>query len=49
VVSASHAYKMRNSSFTVLSERRWGRRAGEQAALSPGQQQEVIALVRDND
>jgi transposase len=31
----------------VLAERRQGRRAGEQAALSPGQEKEVIALVRD--
>jgi hypothetical protein len=41
--------RYREGGFTALSERRWGRRAGEQAALSPGQQQEVIALVRNND
>src|SRR5215211_3318975 len=31
----------------ALAERRRGRRPGEQAALSPAQEQEVIALVRD--
>src|SRR5215207_4485861 len=31
-----------------LSERRRGRRPGEQAALSASQQQEVIALVRES-
>jgi transposase len=38
----------RDGGFTALSERRRGRRAGEQAALSASQQQQVIALVRDS-
>ncbi len=39
--------RYRAGGFKALSEQRRGRRAGEQAALSPGQQQEVIALVSD--
>jgi transposase len=38
----------RDGSWAALSQRRRGRRAGEQAALSASQQQEVIALVRDS-
>src|SRR5262245_20149703 len=37
----------RDGGWDALSERRRGRRAGEQAALSASQQQQVIALVRD--
>jgi transposase len=37
----------RQGGWDALSERRRGRRAGEQAALSETQQQQVIALVRD--
>jgi transposase len=37
----------RQGGWAALSERRRGRRAGEQAALSASQQQQVIALVRD--
>src|SRR6266516_3146516 len=40
--------RYRQGGFTALSERRRGRRAGEQAALSASQQQQVIALVRDS-
>src|SRR5262245_2424342 len=40
--------RYRDGGFTALSERRRGRRAGEQAALSASQQQEIIALVRDS-
>src|SRR6266536_5998486 len=39
--------RYRQGGFQALSERRRGRRAGEQAALSESQQQEVIALVRE--
>ena len=39
--------RYRQGGWDALSERRRGRRAGEQAALSASQQQEVIALVRD--
>jgi transposase-like protein len=39
--------RYRQGGFQGLAERRRGRRAGEQAALATGQQQEVIALVRD--
>jgi transposase len=39
--------RYRAGGWPALAERRRGRRAGEQAALSPGQEQEVIALVRD--
>jgi transposase len=39
--------RYRDGGFTALSQRRRGRRAGEQAALTQTQQQEVIALVRD--
>ncbi len=39
--------RYREGGWPALAERRRGRRAGEQAALSPGQEQEVIALVRD--
>jgi transposase len=39
--------RYRQGGWDALSERRRGRRAGEQAALSPSQQQQVIALVRD--
>jgi transposase len=39
--------RYREGGWDGLSERRRGRRAGEQAALSERQQQEVIALVRD--
>ena len=38
----------REGGWAGLAERRRGRRAGEQAALSAGQQREVIALVRDS-
>jgi len=38
----------REGGFTALSQRRRGRRPGEQAALSASQQQQVIALVRDS-
>jgi transposase len=38
----------RQGGWDALSQRRRGRRAGEQAALSANQQQEVIALVRDS-
>src|SRR5213592_215838 len=37
----------REGGWAGLAERRRGRRAGEQAVLTEGQQQEVIALVRD--
>jgi transposase len=37
----------RQGGWAALSERRRGRRAGEQAALSASRQQELIALVRD--
>jgi transposase len=40
--------RYRAGGWAALSERRRGRRAGEQAALSASQQQEVIALVRDS-
>jgi transposase len=39
--------RYREGGWDSLSERRRGRRAGEQAALSQRQQQEVITLVRD--
>ena len=39
--------RYRQGGWDGLSERRRGRRPGEQAALSEPQQQEVIALVRD--
>jgi transposase len=39
--------RYRQGGWEGLAERRRGRRAGEQAALSKRQQQEVIALVRD--
>jgi transposase len=39
--------RYRQGGWNGLSERRRGRRAGEQAALSERQQQEVIALVRE--
>jgi transposase len=39
--------RYRQGGFHALSQRRRGRRAGEQAALSETQQQEIIALVRD--
>ena len=39
--------RYRQGGWAGLGERRRGRRAGEQAALSESQQQEVIALVRD--
>jgi transposase len=39
--------RYREGGWDSLSERRRGRRAGEQAALSERQQQEVIALVRE--
>jgi transposase len=39
--------RYRDGGWAGLAERRRGRRAGEQAALAAGQQQEVIALVRD--
>jgi transposase len=39
--------RYRQGGWNGLSERRRGRRPGEQAALSQPQQQEVIALVRD--
>jgi transposase len=39
--------RYREGGWEGLSERRRGRRPGEQAALSEHQQQEVIALVRD--
>src|SRR5215207_5840517 len=39
--------RYRQGGFPGLSARRRGRRAGEQAALSEAQQQEVIALVRE--
>jgi transposase len=40
--------RYRDGGWAALSQRRRGRRAGEQAALSETQQQEVIALVRDS-
>ena len=40
--------RYRAGGWTGLSERRRGRRAGEQPALSQPQQQEVIALVRES-
>ncbi len=40
--------RYRQGGWDALSERRRGRRAGEQAALSERQQQQVIALVRDS-
>jgi transposase len=40
--------RYRQGGWEGLSERRRGRRPGEQAALSEPQQQEVIALVRDS-
>src|SRR6266536_2531854 len=40
--------RYRDGGFAALSQRRRGRRAGEQAALSASQQQQVIALVRDS-
>jgi transposase len=40
--------RYREGGWDGLSERRRGRRPGEQAALSEPQQQEVIALVRDS-
>ena len=39
--------RYREGGWAGLSERRRGRRAGEQAALSERQQQEVITLVRE--
>jgi transposase len=39
--------RYRQGGWEALAERRRGRRAGEQAALTKTQQQEVIALVRD--
>jgi transposase-like protein len=39
--------RYRDGGFAALSQRRRGRRTGEQAALSASQQQQVIALVRD--
>jgi transposase len=39
--------RYRQGGWDSLSERRRGRRAGEQAALSERQQQEVVALVRE--
>jgi transposase len=39
--------RYRQGGWDALSERRRGRRPGEQAALSASQQQEVIALVRE--
>src|SRR4029450_12193100 len=39
--------RYRKGGWDGLSERRRGRRPGEQAALSAPQQQEVIALVRN--
>jgi transposase len=39
--------RYREGGWSGLSERRRGRRPGEQAALAEPQQQEVIALVRD--
>jgi transposase len=39
--------RYRHGGWEALSQRRRGRRAGEPASLSPGQQQEVIALVRE--
>ena len=39
--------RYRQGGFQGLSARRRGRRAGEQAALTGPQQQEVIALVRE--
>jgi transposase len=39
--------RYREGGWAGLSERRRGRRPGEQAALSQHQQQEIIALVRD--
>src|SRR6266536_279750 len=41
--------RYRQGGWDALSQRRRGRRAGEQAALSASQQQqEIIALVRDS-
>src|SRR5918994_2844531 len=39
--------RYRQGGWDGLAERRRGRRPGDQAALSPRQQQEVIALVRE--
>ena len=39
--------RYRHGGWDALSQRRRGRRAGEPATLSPRQQQEVIALVRE--
>ena len=39
--------RYRQGGWAGLSEQRRGRRAGEQAALSKTQQQEVVALVRE--
>jgi transposase len=39
--------RYRQGGWAALAERRRGRRAGEQAALTAGQQEEVIALVRE--
>jgi transposase len=39
--------RYRHGGWDALSQRRRGRRAGEPATLSPSQQQEVIALVRE--
>jgi transposase len=39
--------RYRHGGWGALSQRRRGRRAGEPATLSPRQQQEVIALVRE--
>jgi transposase len=39
--------RYREGGFQGLAERRRGRRPGEQPALSPPQQQEVVALVRE--
>ena len=40
--------RYQNGGWDALAERRRGRRAGEQPALSASQQQQVIALVRDS-
>jgi transposase len=40
--------RYQSGGWNALAERRRGRRAGEQPALSASQQQQVIALVRDN-
>jgi transposase len=39
--------RYRQGGWAALAERRRGRRAGEQAALTAGQQEQVIALVRE--